>query len=126
MSVTREQLEEWLRLYGKVWESHDPDLATTLYTQDVLYQVTPFQRPQQGIEARRSYTVKAGELQRDVRFGFEIISDDPPVVHWWTHYVKRVNSEETRLDGIFLLEFDESGLCRSLREWWHADPSPSF
>jgi hypothetical protein len=23
------------------------------------------------------------------------------------------------LDGIFLLDFDETGLCRELREWWH-------
>jgi hypothetical protein len=27
-----------------------------------------------------------------------------------------------RLDGAFDLEFDpQTGLCRSLREWWHAD-----
>jgi len=30
-----------------------------------------------------------------------------------------------RLDGAFVLEF-EGLLCRSLREWWHADPAPSF
>jgi hypothetical protein len=23
------------------------------------------------------------------------------------------------LDGIFLLEFNDEGLCRDLREWWH-------
>jgi hypothetical protein len=26
-----------------------------------------------------------------------------------------------RLDGVFVLEFSEDGLCRSLREWWHRD-----
>jgi hypothetical protein len=29
----------------------------------------------------------------------------------------------SRSDGVFVLEFDgETGLCRSLREWWHVDP----
>lgn len=126
MDPTRVQLEEWLKRYGEAWERHDPDLAATLYSQDVTYQVTPFQEPQRGLEERRTYTLKAGSLQRDVSFGYDIISVDPAVVHWWTRYVKKVNGEETRLDGIFLLEFDDNGLCRSLREWWHADPSPSF
>jgi hypothetical protein len=25
------------------------------------------------------------------------------------------------LDGVFLVEFDEAGLCSRFREWWHRE-----
>jgi hypothetical protein len=47
------------------------------------------------------------------------------VAQWWVSLFRVKTAERTRSDGLFLLEFDEgSGLCRSLREWWHMGPEP--
>lgn len=64
------------------------------------------------------------DRQDDISFGSDIlhVAGDRAFVHWWSSYVRVRDGQRFRLDGAFDLEFDpEAGLCRSLREWWHAD-----
>jgi hypothetical protein len=35
------------------------------------------------------------------------------------------DGQQVQLDGAFDLAFAD-GMCRSLREWWHADQDPAF
>jgi hypothetical protein len=41
------------------------------------------------------------------------------VAHWHAKFRVASTGAILELDGVFVLEFDESGLCKSLREWWH-------
>jgi hypothetical protein len=126
-AIDAQALAAWLEAYGKAWESQDPDAAAAIFAPVATYQETPFDEPMRGREAIRQYWTTGSEYQRDVSFGYEILTVDPAIAHWWVSYlaVKR-DDEPTKVDGIFLLEFDEEGLCTSLREWWHAHPRPSF
>ena len=127
MTAMRErELRSWLEAYGRAWESQDSDRFAALFSEDASYLENPFDDPMVGTDAIREYSELAARHQRDVSFGFEIVSVIPAVVRWWASYVKTANREDTRLDGVFLLGFGDDGRCNSLREWWHADPSPSF
>jgi hypothetical protein len=82
-----------------------------------------------GREAIHAYWSEIPMYHRDISFRWKVLEvrDDRAIAHWRTTYTAVKSGEPTTLDGVFLLEFDEdSGLCRSLREWWHADPSPGF
>jgi hypothetical protein len=78
-----------------------------------------------GRDAIRSYWQReVVDAQEDISFGWEIVHPDPEpaVVRWRASYVRTEDGRRFTLDGVFLLEFDPgSGLCHSLREWWHAD-----
>jgi hypothetical protein len=41
-------------------------------------------------------------------------------VEFWTNM--RVDGEPVTLPGCLLLDFDDMGLCRRLREYWHYMP----
>ena len=82
-----------------------------------------------GREAIRRYwsETEVPDEQKAFSFGSEVLSleGDRAIAHWWTSYTKRATGKPMRLDGVFVLEFADDGRCRSLREWWHADPATS-
>jgi hypothetical protein len=41
------------------------------------------------------------------------------VAHWSAKFRAASTGSAIELDGVFVLEFDASGECTSLREWWH-------
>jgi uncharacterized protein (TIGR02246 family) len=126
--MDRVAIEEWLAAYGRAWETKDPEAAARLFAEDATYKETPFSEPMRGREAIGNYWSKVEPNQDDISFGSEILSvgGERAFVHWWASYVRKANRQPTRLDGMFLLFFDGQGLCRSLQEWWHADPAPAF
>jgi hypothetical protein len=120
--VDPEALENWLARYGQAWETADPDAAAALFSQDATYRETPFDEVMEGREAIRRYWQEIPDTQRDISFGWEVVATDPVVVRWRAGWLRRRDERRVTLDGVFLLEFDEtSGLCRTLREWWHID-----
>ncbi|MFQ5554051.1 MAG: nuclear transport factor 2 family protein [Acidimicrobiia bacterium] len=124
--MREDELHSWLDAYGRAWESNDSDGFVALFSDGASYAENPYDDPVVGSDAIREYFGLMAQHQKDVSFGFEIHSVSPVVAHWWASYSKVTNGEPTRLDGVFLLDFDDDGRCASLREWWHADPSPAF
>ncbi|MGH2709903.1 MAG: nuclear transport factor 2 family protein [Actinomycetota bacterium] len=126
--TTPDELKDWLAAYGRAWETKDPEAAVALFTEDAAYQESPFDEPMVGHDAIRSYWSEVEPNQDDISFEAKILSvgGERAFVHWKASYTNLKTGVPTRLDGMFLLFFDGEGLCRSLQEWWHADPSPSF
>ena len=121
-----DEVGSWLEAYGRAWETNDSDRFVALFSDEASYSENPHDDPMVGGDAIREYFGLMAQHQEDVSFGFEILSMSPVAAHWWASYTKVANGEPTRLNGIFLLDFDDDGRCFSLREWWHADPSPAF
>ncbi len=124
--MTGARLRDWLERYRRAWESRDPDAAAALFSDAATYYETPFGRPAQGKDGVRAYWSGVTEHQRDVKFSYEVLSTtgDTGIARWWAEFTRVPSGVRTRLDGVFLLEFDRSGSCRSLREWWHKSESP--
>ncbi len=124
--IDREGLQRWLDKYVLAWRSNEEEPIRELFTEDATYRETPFEEVIEGREAIRRYWQEIPDTQRDISFGWEIVGTDPVVVRWRASYLRLRDRARITLDGVFLLEFAESsGLCRTLREWWHLHEVPA-
>lgn len=113
-------LQRWLKAYGWAWERRDPDAAADLFTADARYFEKPFEEPAVGHDGIRNYWKWAVANHRDIKFSYKILTIDGNVgFAWWsTKFEIYPEGDDAFLDGIFMLEFEENGLCQELREWW--------
>lgn len=115
-----DSLKSWLDAYGHAWETKDPEAAGKLFTEDASYRESPYGEPMRGREAIVEYWSHVPRTQDDVHFKYEIITliNEIAIAHWSASFIRIPSNVKVRLDGIFLLNFDESNRCRRLREWW--------
>jgi ketosteroid isomerase-like protein len=113
-------LESWLQQYGAAWVARDAKAAGALFSPDASYHENAFEAPMLGRAAVEQYWAKVTADQQDVRFESQVISvnGNTGVATWKASFKAPSTGASVALDGIFVLEFDERGLCRSLREWW--------
>jgi hypothetical protein len=127
--VTEAGVAEWLAAYGQAWETRDADAAAALFSENATYQENPHEKAFTGRAEIRDYWLKVTADQRDISFTSDVITtfDRSGVAHWSAAFASASSGATISLDGVFLLEFDESGLCNALREWWivRVDPPPS-
>ena len=121
--MDRSALQSWLEAYGRAWRERDAQAAASLYTENGTYQVTPFVEPMRGRAAILDYWSNVARTQEKIQFGYEIlaVTDEFGIAHWQASFVIVPQQLHTKLDGIFLIALDSTGLCISLREWWHKD-----
>ena len=114
-------LSEWLDAFGQAWKARDAQAAADLFTEDATYQWGPFASRQRGQPLIREAFAEAFEGQGSVAFGYEVLAatNRGGIVRWWS------TVDHTRLEGIFRLHFEDSGLCTSLEAWWNADAAPN-
>ena len=114
-------LEAWLQKYGEAWVARDAAAVGKLFTTDASYHEMPFDAPKQGRAAIEDYWRTVTADQRDVKFEPQVISanGNAGVAHWKASFRLQSTGATITLDGVFVLEFDRQGACKSLREWWH-------
>lgn len=119
--MTVADFRRWLAAYGRAWEARDPDAAAALFTEDAVYEETPFSKPLRGREAIREYWAEVPRSQEDIRFTFSVLAwaGGAGVAHWRTTLVRTADGARIQLDGVLVATFDHGGLCRHFREWWH-------
>lgn len=125
--MTHEELDTWLRAYGEAWEARDGEQAASLFAEDGVYCWGPHEPPLQGREAIRDRWSLATEGQREVAFRHEILGTDGArgFARWWSTFVDLSNGSRIELDGVFVLDFSDGGLCARLQEWWLAREAPA-
>jgi ketosteroid isomerase-like protein len=114
-------VEAWLQKYGAAWVARDAAAAGPLFSNDATYHEMPFDAPKQGRAAIEEYWRTITADQRDVKFESKVISTNgnTGVAHWKATFRLQSTGATIALDGVFVLEFDDQGVCKSLREWWH-------
>ncbi|WP_300591691.1 nuclear transport factor 2 family protein [Microbacterium sp.] len=120
--VTTEQVQQWLDDYRTAWETRDADAAAVLFTDDATYGEQPYEEPYRGREGVHAYWTRVTATQSDVSFrtGRVVTAGSNAAVEWWV--TLRNDGAEATLAGEFFLEFNEGGLVRHLREYWHFAP----
>jgi ketosteroid isomerase-like protein len=120
-TVTPAAVETWLGKYERAWEQRDPEQAGQLFAETAVYRETPFQAPMNGRAAIRKYWTDVTADQRSIDFKSDVIAvrGNVGVAHWSATFESAASGDKVELDGVFVLTFDASGLCTSLREWWH-------
>ncbi|TAK42864.1 MAG: nuclear transport factor 2 family protein [Betaproteobacteria bacterium] len=119
--------DSWLRNYGSAWEQASPQAARKLFTEDCRYFETPFSKPAIGRDGVARYWQAVPDSQTDVAFSHEVlaIQGQTVIAHWSASFTRVPSGNRVKLDGVFVLEFTDAGLCSSLREWWHREETPS-
>jgi hypothetical protein len=109
---------EWLAAYRNAWLQRDGDAAAGLFTEDATYAEQPYQDAFAGPVAVRDYWARVTDAQSNIemRYGTPITVGNRTAVEWWTTLVN--DGAPITLAGAFILTFDASGRCRSLREYW--------
>lgn len=115
-------LRNWLHSYGSAWEARSAEAAGRLFSEGALYYETPYAEPFRGREGIESYWSRVTADQRDVQFESQALgfAGTTGVAKWSARFELASNGAAVELNGVFLLRFDDDGLCRELREWWHA------
>jgi hypothetical protein len=109
---------EWLSAYRDAWLQRDANAASALFTDDGTYAEQPYQEAFVGPASVRDYWARVTATQSNIemRYGTPISVGNRTAVEWWTTLVN--DGVPITLAGAFILTFDGSGLCRSLREYW--------
>jgi SnoaL-like protein len=120
-ALTTAALEHWLARYEQAWEQRDPSQAAALFTENAPYHEMPFDAPKAGRNGIHAYWATVTADQRNVDFKWQIIAvnGQTGVARWSASLTSAASGARIELDGVFVLQFDGSGLCNELREWWH-------
>lgn len=119
--LTLEHFAVWMDRYAQASETGDAQLAAALFAEDAEYRETPFDAPIVGRDAIHRYWADAAPHFRDAHFSYEIlaVTGDRGIALWRSDFVSVRTGSRGSLDGVFLVEFDAAGSCRTFREWWH-------
>ncbi len=101
-------IQDWMERFKAAWLSKDIDAVLALFTDDVEYWETPFQKMGKGIELSDAWgeilPLKNMELEYDV-FAMDLEKDRYAVKWKFSHSIGRSA-------GAYLIELDENGLCK--------------
>lgn len=110
---------EWLDAYRQAWIKRDPDAAASLFAPDATYAEQPYQDAFVGSKGVREYWARITATQTNVElaYGKPITVGNRTAVEWWATLTN--GGVPVTLAGEFMLTFDASGRCKTLREYWH-------
>jgi hypothetical protein len=116
-----ELFRAWMEAYGKASRENDPQASANLFAQDALYYESPFEEPLLGREDIYEYWRKGSHNLRDKQSIYEILAvrDHLGIARWQAQFTVIESGKHFVLDCIFVVEFNEDGLCQTFREWWH-------
>ena len=123
MTLSEDHFDQWLRDYGAAWEGKDEAAFTAGFEEDALYYWTPFEDPKRGVKEIGEAFAAAVARQDDIDFGARLlyVSAQLGAAHWSCSFTRKETGKRVHLDGIFVVQFGDSGRALSFREWWHSD-----
>lgn len=122
VELSAADLDAWLGAYGQAWERKDADAAANLFAEDARYLETPYAEAFEGQAGVRDYWARVTADQQDIDFQYSSIAVDgnTGIASWSATFATISGGVKVELNGVFVLEFDETKRCVLLREWWHA------
>jgi len=119
--LTLEAFQAWMKSYGKASRENDARASADLFSLDAKYYETPFAEPIIGRQAIFQYWNDGAQKLRDKQSIFEIlaVNDNLGIAHWQSKFTAIESEKRFVLDCLFIVDFDDEGLCRTFREWWH-------
>ncbi len=123
--MNHEEAEKLIKIYGESWVKQDPDLITTIFTDDATYN-DPYEPENVGIDAIRNYWIeKVVKGQKDITFNIKNIWIDGYniIAEWTANFIdtKRNLSIEMQEVAIFTVRNNKFS---SLREYYKTKKTP--
>lgn len=120
-ALTHEHFRQWMETYGRASAENDPRASANLFAENAAYYETPFAEPMIGREAIYEYWNKGAQTLKEKASTFEIFSVQAQrgIARWQSQFTIIESGERLALDCLFVVEFNDDGLCQTFREWWH-------
>ena len=123
--MTKEIALKLLAVYGKAWETQDPNLIGTIFTDDATYN-PPDSPINIGKPAIKTYWQRQiVEKEKDVRFRLlnVWIDGETVIAEWHTDFTLTRKNKRVSMDEVAILTTRDR-LFSSLREYYKAEISP--
>lgn len=119
--LTHAHFQQWMETYGRASAENDPRASANLFAENAAYYENPFEEPITGHEAIFKYWNDGVRNLKDKESTFEILSvnGNRGIAHWQSKFTVIESGKRLALDCVFIVEFDDEGLCQTFREWWH-------
>lgn len=123
--MTKEEAQKLIEIYGRAWETKDPDLIVTIFTEDATYD-DPREPVNNGRDAIHAYWVSkvVGE-QDDIHFRLRNcwLDDERVIAEWDAQFTDtkrnlRIDISEVAIFGT------RDGKFSSLREYYKTRKTP--
>lgn len=88
--MDHDAFKSWLHAYGRAWETRNPEAATALFTDDAIYQETPFDQPFYGRSGILQYWSNVPRYKEQVKFRYEVlaVTETIGIARWWASFVR--------------------------------------
>ncbi len=115
---TQEDVKKWAEAYRVAWEQADSEGVATLFADGATYRSNIYEEPHRGHDGIVEYWSGVTSVQSNttVRMGDPVVAGDRADVEFWTNM--DAEGSPSTLAGCLLLDFDDSGKCTALREYW--------
>ena len=117
--MSPDDVRRWAAQYKAAWESADSQAVASLFADDGTYRDNIYEEPHRGRSGVIGYWegVTAPQSEVTVTMGDPYVDGQRAVVEFWTNM--HIADNPVTLAGALLLEFNDDGMCRSLREYWN-------
>jgi ketosteroid isomerase-like protein len=123
VGLTKQDVRDVLATYIQAWQDQDPDLITTIFTEDATYHERVLRDPIPDREAIRAYwQSKVVGAQANIRCTLLnlYLDGDTAVAEWEAVFDDVEDGVRKRMREIAVLTF-EGHLVSSLREYWASE-----
>jgi uncharacterized protein (TIGR02246 family) len=120
MTLTKQQVREVLDVYIRAWETQDPDLICTIFTDRATYHERVMGEPIRGRDGIRSYwqtKVVGGQANITCDLLNLYLDDGTAIAEWQAEFDDTAQQVRKRMREVALLTFN-GHLIENLREYW--------
>ena len=128
MTLTKQDIREVLAVYIKAWETQDPDLICTIFTEGATYHERVLQAPIPNRDAiRRYWETKVVAEQANIKCELlnVYLDGDTAIAEWETEFDDVVQGARKRMREIVVLDFEGQRIS-ALREYWSSERLGEF
>lgn len=123
MQLTKQDVRDVLDIYVRAWETQDPDLIVTIFTEDATYHERVLQAPIPDRDAIRAYwETKVVGAQANIKC--EVLSvyldGATAIAEWEAQFDDLAQGVRKRMREIAVLDF-EGRRISALREYWSSE-----
>ena len=121
--MTRDDVTRWLDGYIDAWMTYDPDRIRALFSEDAEYRYHPWDEPVRGREAIVADWLDDPDAPGTYIATYGAWAVDGTRARGHRHEpVRRPHAASATYHNVFLIEFDDAGLCQSFTEVFLQEP----
>jgi hypothetical protein len=126
--LDRAMVDAWLEAYVSAWKNYDPAAIGRLFSEEAVYRYHPYDAPVQGRDAIVASWLEdrdsAGTY--DGRYQAILVEGDEAAASGRSQYFEADGvTLRAEFYNLFLLRFDQGGLCADFCEWYIERPKIS-